>query len=201
MFPTKPGRGCARVDKRRVLQKITAPPNTRNALMCPSLPYMRPVQQPGQAKTVVPSSSCPFPARHQDAASIFDTLQPWRALWSCLYSGVAPLYQQLPAKGRRPAGGERKGPANTQGWRTHTGSQRRGESMNFLHALPLVWEATSLLDLRGSCCKVKATQKPMITVERCLMKSFMWKIRMFLLLADGRMKSRILNSSRVCSWY
>lgn len=128
MVPMKPGRGCACVDKRRVLQKITPPPNTRNTLMCPSLPYMCLVQQPGQAKTVDPSSSsCPFPARHQDAASIFDTLQPWRALWSCRYSGVAPLYQQLPAKGRRPAGGERKGPANTEGWRTHTGSQHPGE--------------------------------------------------------------------------
>ena len=116
MVPKKPGRSCARVDERGVLQKITAPPNTRNTSTCPSLPYLCSVHQLGQGKTVVPSSSsCPLPARRQDAASVFDTLQPWRALWSCRYSGVAAPYQQLPAKGIRPAGRERNGPANTEG--------------------------------------------------------------------------------------
>lgn len=71
--------------------------------------------QLGQAKTVVPSSSCPLPARCQDVASVFDTLQSQRALQSCRYSGVAALYQQLPAKGRRPEGRERNGLANTHG--------------------------------------------------------------------------------------
>lgn len=42
-----------------------------------------------------------------------------------------------------------------------------GESVTFLHALQLVWEATSLLVRTGLCYKLKAAQKPMIFQTLC----------------------------------
>lgn len=48
------------------------------------------------------------------------------------------------------------------------------DSVSFLHTLQLIWEATNLLDLRGLCYKVEATQKPMVFQSLCLKTSTEW---------------------------
>lgn len=113
--PRKPGRGCASVNGRRVLHKVTAPPNTRNISACPSLPYLCSACQLGQAKTVFP----PPPVHFQPDVKM---LPPY--LIPCSHGKhrgavetqeVAALYQQLPVRGEGQQVGKRNGSANTQG--------------------------------------------------------------------------------------
>lgn len=87
---------------------------------------------------------------------------------------MAGLYQQLPVKGRRPARGERDGPANTEGCRTCMCNQERGSRQREFPAHSAADLVTNLLDLRGLCYKVKATQKPMVFQSLCSKTSNKW---------------------------